>query len=68
MPALDDPLDLLATPVARLDAEGRVAACNPAFASWLGVSVRRLQGLALGELDVETGRLAIRRGAAPTKS
>ena len=58
MPALDDPLDLLATPVARLDAEGRVAACNPAFASWLGVSVRRLQGLALGDLDVETGRLA----------
>lgn len=57
MPA-DDPFDLLATPVARLDAEGRVAACNPAFASWLGVSVRRLLGLALGELDVESGRLA----------
>jgi two-component system, NtrC family, nitrogen regulation sensor histidine kinase GlnL len=53
----DADLDALATPVARLDPDGRVAACNPAFASWLGVSARRLQGLGLAELDVEAGRL-----------
>lgn len=56
MPA--DAFDPLATPVARLDTEGRLRACNPAFASWLGVSARRLQGLLLDELDVEVGRLA----------
>jgi len=32
--------------------------CNTAFASWLGVSARRLQGVALAELDLETERLA----------
>ena len=51
-----DPFEALATPVAQLDAKGCVSACNPAFASWLGVSARRLQGLSLSELDVEAGR------------
>ena len=51
-------IDALATPLAWADADGRIRACNPAFASWLGVSARRLQGLALTELDAEDGRLA----------
>jgi two-component system nitrogen regulation sensor histidine kinase GlnL len=51
-------LDRLGTPVAWLDAEGRLQGANTAFASWLGVSARRLQGLALVELDVESDRLA----------
>ena len=50
--------DELATPLAWADAAGLVTGCNPAFASWLGVSARRLQGLALTELDAEDGRLA----------
>lgn len=50
--------DALATPVAALDADGLIVDCNPAFSSWLGVSARRLQGLALHELDVESGRLS----------
>jgi two-component system nitrogen regulation sensor histidine kinase GlnL len=52
------PLEQLATPVAWLDADGRLRGCNPAFASWLGISARRLQGLALSELDAEGGRLS----------
>src|SRR5262249_51999617 len=31
--------------------------CNAAFARWLGVSARRLAGLALDALDAEDGRL-----------
>ncbi len=58
MPEAPPPLDQLATPVAWLDADGRVLGCNPAFASWLGISARRLQGLALAELDAEGERLA----------
>ncbi len=50
--------DALATPLAWADATGKVEGCNPAFASWLGVSARRLAGLALAELDAESGRLA----------
>jgi two-component system nitrogen regulation sensor histidine kinase GlnL len=49
--------DQLATPLAWLEADGRLAGCNPAFASWLGVSLRRLLGMGLDELDVEAGRL-----------
>lgn len=52
------PIDSLATPVAWADGAGRVLGCNPAFASWLGVSARRLVGLALAELDGEAIRLA----------
>ena len=37
--------DSLATPLAWADADGVIAGCNPAFASWLGVSARRLAGL-----------------------
>src|SRR5690606_7935320 len=36
----------------------KLAGCTPAFASWLGVSMRRLHGLSLAELDAEGGRLA----------
>ena len=56
-PDLSAELDALATPVARLGADACVTGCNTAFASWLGVSVRRLQGQALEALDVEGGRL-----------
>ena len=59
MPAPIHPaLDVLATPVAALDTVGRIVGCNPAFASWLGVSARRLQGLALTELDTEADRIS----------
>lgn len=51
-------LDRLITPMAWLDGEGCLLGCNPAFAHWLGVSARRLQGLSLTALDVEGGRLA----------
>jgi two-component system nitrogen regulation sensor histidine kinase GlnL len=50
-------LDALATPLAWLDAGLRIAGCNPAFARWLGLSARRLAGVALHELDAEDGRL-----------
>ncbi len=59
---MSDPLNAsvesLATPVAWLSSSGTVLTCNQAFASWLGVSARRLQGMPLSELDVELGRLA----------
>ncbi|HEU0154029.1 MAG TPA: ATP-binding protein [Arenimonas sp.] len=50
--------DSLATPLAWATAEGRLLACNPAFASWLGVSARRLVGMGLHELDAEQDRVA----------
>ena len=50
--------DELATPLAWTDAAGLVSGCNPAFASWLGVSARRLVGMPLTDLDAESGRLA----------
>ena len=52
-----DTAETLSTPIAWLDATGVLVACNPAFASWLGVSARRLHGMALAELDAEGGRL-----------
>jgi len=55
----DPSADSLATPVAWADAAGRVSGGNPAFASWLGVSLRRLVGLTLADLDAETDRLAL---------
>lgn len=51
-------LDLLTTPVAWADADGRLRGGNPAFASWLGVSQRRLFGLPLVALEVEGDALA----------
>jgi two-component system nitrogen regulation sensor histidine kinase GlnL len=51
-------LEVLGTPVAWADAEGRVAGCNPAFARWLGVSVRRLLGQPLASLEVQGEALA----------
>jgi two-component system nitrogen regulation sensor histidine kinase GlnL len=50
-------LERLSTPVAWLGADGCLAGCNAAFASWLGVSARRLQGLPLAGLDLEPPRL-----------
>ena len=56
-PGISPDLDSLATPVARLDAAATLVDCNTAFASWMGVSARRLQGQTLDGLDVENGRL-----------
>jgi two-component system nitrogen regulation sensor histidine kinase GlnL len=58
-PALDSlTSDALATPLATVDVAGRLAAANPAFARWLGVSTRRLPGLPLAALEVEGESLA----------
>jgi len=51
-------LDALGTPVAWADASGRVVGCNPAFARWLGVSVRRLLGQPLASLEAQGDALA----------
>lgn len=45
--------DLLATPVAWTDAEGRVEGANAACARWLGVSAKRLAGLPLAALEFD---------------
>ena len=45
--------DLLSTPVAWTDAEGRIAGANAACARWLGVSAKRLAGLPLAALEFE---------------
>ena len=52
------PSESLATPLAWADGAGVLLGCNPAFASWLGVSARRLVGLSLAEIDGEGVRLA----------
>ena len=36
--------DTLSTPVIRTDADGRIVDCNLAFARWLGVGRKRLNG------------------------
>ena len=57
--SLPPPLvEQLGTPVAWADAEGRITGCNPAFARWLGVSVRRLIGQPLASLEVQGEALA----------
>lgn len=58
MPSLPPDLDALATPLAWADADGAIAGCNPAFARWLGVGARRLQGLPLAALEFEGDALA----------
>jgi two-component system, NtrC family, nitrogen regulation sensor histidine kinase GlnL len=45
--------DALATPLAWTDGQARIAGCNPAFARWLGVGARRLQGLPLAALEAD---------------
>ncbi len=51
-------LDELASPIAWTDPARRLVGANPAFASWLGVGLRRLQGLRLDDLDPGDGRFA----------
>ncbi|GAB3387265.1 two-component system sensor histidine kinase NtrB [Lysobacter fragariae] len=51
MPLPPPDLDALATPLAWTDAAGAVSGSNPAFAHWLGVSIRRLPGLPLASLE-----------------
>ena len=50
--------DLLTTPLAWSDGEGRIVGCNPAFARWLGVGLRRPLGLPLAALEVSGDVLA----------
>ncbi|MGG6463081.1 two-component system sensor histidine kinase NtrB [Solilutibacter silvestris] len=50
--------DLLTTPLAWTDGEGRIVGCNPAFARWLGVGLRRPLGLPLAALEVSGDALA----------
>lgn len=64
-PASPD-IEHLSTPVAWLDSAGRLESCNSAFASWLGVGVRRLKNLPLAELDVDAGRLQALLGRLPS--
>lgn len=51
-------LDALVTPIAWTDPAGTLTGCNPAFARWLEVSARRLEGLPLVDLDTGNGHLA----------
>lgn len=50
--------DALSTPVAWADAGGHIAGVNAAFARWLGVSARRLQGQPLAALEMEGDAMA----------
>ena len=51
-------LDVLATPIAWIGNDDCLVGCNAAFARWLGVSARRLEGVPLADLDAEPGRLS----------
>ena len=51
-------LGALSTPLAWVDARGRILGVNPAFARWLGVSARRLQGHPLAALEVDGDAMA----------
>ena len=65
MPAARPPdLDQLATPLAWVDANGRIEGSNVAFARWLGVSARRLLDQPLAAL--EQGGDLLRRALAET--
>ncbi len=62
----DADFDALATPLAWVDAAGGLEAGNLAFARWLGVSPRRLQGLPVAALEVDgsdLGERLLRQGA-----
>jgi two-component system nitrogen regulation sensor histidine kinase GlnL len=52
-------LEPLTTPIAWIDATGRIVGANPAFGRWLEVSLRRLHGLPLMALEAETRQLAV---------
>ncbi|MEO5629631.1 MAG: ATP-binding protein [Thermomonas sp.] len=51
-------LDVLATPVFRLDAHGTITEANSAAGHWLGVGRRRLLGLPASALERDSQRLA----------
>ena len=59
-PADDSVLDMLSTPLLRLDAQGMVMFANTAMARWLGISRRRLAGLHAAALEREGNQLAAR--------
>jgi two-component system nitrogen regulation sensor histidine kinase GlnL len=68
MPApAPDALDLLATPVAWADAGGGLVGSNSAFARWLGVSAKRMQGLPLIALEHDSNALAQTVAADPPR-
>ena len=50
--------DVLSTAVAWADANGNLLGVNPAFARWLGVSARRLQGHSLAALEMDGDAMA----------
>lgn len=54
----DSVLDELATPVLRVQADGRIGEANAALAAWLGVGRRRLAGLAAAALERDGEQLA----------
>ncbi|WP_374012799.1 nitrogen regulation protein NR(II) [Pseudoxanthomonas koreensis] len=51
-------LDQLATPVAWVDPQARIAGANPAFPRWLGVGARRVLGQPLAALEQDGDALA----------
>lgn len=53
MPAIAAELDALTTPVAWLDGRAHIDCCNLAFARWLSVGMRRLQGQPVAVLDAD---------------
>ena len=58
-------LDQLASPIAWTGPQRRLVGANPAFASWLGVGLRRLVGLRLDQqverqLDQQVERLVLK--------
>lgn len=68
MPALVlDSLDLLATPVAWTDVDGRIVGSNVAFARWLGVSGKRLHGLPLAAIEHDNVTLEQLLALAPPR-
>lgn len=63
-PGLDD----LATGILWTDPRGEVAGCNFAFASWLGVGVRRLLGQPVTVLGADDGQLRALLARLPDQS